>query len=150
MAVTVDTIATALGRPPQDDPEAAQWSMWIDDALLLIGARLGDVTELDQARLDYVVREAVTAHVRNPEDATQVSWNVGQVSGQKSYRTATGRVHISNDWWALLTPDDVEAGAFVIDTVGFGNIHQPWCDLNMGGAGCSCGAVLAGYPIYEL
>lgn len=42
------------------------------------------------------------------------------------------------------------AGAFSIDTVGTSTVHQPWCDLNMGGTTCSCGASLAGYPIYEV
>jgi len=28
-------------------------------------------------------------------------------------------------------------------------IHLPWCDLNFGGTTCSCGADIAGEPIYE-
>lgn len=27
--------------------------------------------------------------------------------------------------------------------------HLPWCDLMFGGVTCTCGASLAGYPIYE-
>ena len=41
--------------------------------------------------------------------------------------------------------------AFSVDTapsVGLGD-HLPWCDLMFGGASCSCGADIAGYPIYE-
>lgn len=30
------------------------------------------------------------------------------------------------------------------------SIHLPWCDLNMGGLTCSCGADIAGEPIYGL
>jgi hypothetical protein len=29
------------------------------------------------------------------------------------------------------------------------SIHLPWCDLAFGGATCSCGADIAGEPIYE-
>lgn len=29
------------------------------------------------------------------------------------------------------------------------SIHLPWCDLNFGGLTCSCGADIAGEPIYE-
>ena len=41
MAVTTDTIATALGVavPSPTSPQAAQWQMWISDALMLIDAR---------------------------------------------------------------------------------------------------------------
>lgn len=150
MTVIPDTIATALGRAAESDEEEAQWSMWIDDALLLIEARLGDPAELDQAKLDYVVREAVVAHVKNPDDATQVSVSVGDASTQKSYRSSKGRVTIIEEWWAMLSPDDEDGGAFSIDTYGGTALHLPWCDLYFGGDSCSCGVDIAGYPIYEM
>lgn len=28
-------------------------------------------------------------------------------------------------------------------------VHLPWCNLNFGATYCSCGADIAGYPIYE-
>lgn len=41
--------------------------------------------------------------------------------------------------------------AFSIDTApASSSAHLPWCDLNMGGTTCSCGADIAGEPIYEL
>lgn len=41
--------------------------------------------------------------------------------------------------------------AFAVDTVaGIAVIHAPWCALNMGANYCSCGADIAGYPIYEV
>jgi hypothetical protein len=30
------------------------------------------------------------------------------------------------------------------------SIHLPWCSLNMGATYCSCGADIAGEPIYEV
>lgn len=40
--------------------------------------------------------------------------------------------------------------AFAVDTVGcLTPNHAEVCDLNLGGASCSCGAVLAGAPLWE-
>lgn len=148
MAVTPDIIAVALGRATFTTVESDQWTMWVDDALLLIGARLGDVTLLDQAKLDYVVREAVLAHIRHPDDATQVSETTGPFNTARTYRSGKGRVQILDEWWELLSPD--ESGAFVIDTYGGTSLHLPWCASYFGADYCSCGVDIAGYPIYEL
>lgn len=41
--------------------------------------------------------------------------------------------------------------AFTVDTApGLCNAHVPWCSLNMGATFCSCGADIAGEPIYEV
>jgi hypothetical protein len=40
--------------------------------------------------------------------------------------------------------------AFSIDTAPTYSAHLPWCSLSMGADYCSCGADIAGYPIYEL
>lgn len=151
MSVTPATIAVALGRtvPASDSAEFAQWEMWISDALLLIEARLGDLDELDAAKLDYVVREAVVAQVRRPDDATEVRVAVDDGSTSRTYRTGRGRVSILEEWWNLLVPDDDGSGAFVIDTVGTGNMHLAWCSLYFGADYCSCGVDIAGYPIFE-
>lgn len=151
MTVTPTTIAVALGRttPDESSTEFAQWSMWITDALMLIDSRLGDPAELDQAKLDYVVREAVVAQVRRPDDATSVDVAVDDGRVSRTYRTSGGRVSIRDEWWDLLSPA-TKSGAFTIDTFpSRGGMHAPWCDLMFLGADCSCGVSLAGYPIYE-
>lgn len=170
MAVTPETIAVALGRtaPAEESAEWQQWEMWVSDALMLISARLvGDgsgqvpsLDDLDQAKLDYVVREAVVAQIRRPDDATQVAISVddGQVS--KTYRSALGRVTILDEWWDLLSPSGSSAGAFSIRPAGSCSVHAEVCSANyytdsngalaFGGAYCSCGADVAGYPIYEV
>ena len=150
MAVTPSTIATALGRATFTTDEDAQWSMWIDDALLLIEARLGDPVELDQAKLDYVVREAVVAHIRHPDDATQVSVSIDDATSSRTYRSGKGRVTILEEWWALLSPDEEDGGAFVIDMLGTASNHLDWCSYSLGANYCSCGVDIAGVPIYEL
>lgn len=40
-------------------------------------------------------------------------------------------------------------GAFSIDTVGCSTIHAEICALNFGALYCSCGADIAGFPLYE-
>lgn len=106
MTVVVQDIETALGRTLTDS-ETAQADQWISDALLIIGARLGDVALLDQPTLDYVVREAVTARFRNPEGYQSESID------DYTYRhgAETRRVTILPEWWDLLSPT-VDSGVF--------------------------------------
>ena len=47
-------------------------------------------------------------------------------------------------------PGEGSRQAFSLDTAPTSLVHQPWCDLNLGGTTCSCGADIAGYPLYEL
>jgi len=152
MAVTPATIAVALGvtAPASDTPQFAQWSMWIADAEMLIENRRVAlaVDPLDVATVDYVVREAVVAQVRRPDDATQVSVSVDDGSVSKTYRSSRGRVTILDEWWALLglVPS---SGAFTLDLVSTTASHLPWCSYSLGALYCSCGADIAGEPIYE-
>ena len=154
MAVTPETIAVALGRTTPESGSLAyeQWLMWIDDALMLINARkteLAVTTDLDANTLDYVVREAVAAHVRRPDDATQVTVSVDDGSMSKTYRSGRGRVEILDEWWALLGLTPPTGGAFSVSMVGSASGHLPWCSLYFGGTYCSCGVDIAGYPIFE-
>lgn len=153
MSVTPSMLAVALG---QTAPEAGsvteqQWALWIGDAEMLIEARriLLGAEVPDQAKLDYVIREAVAAHIKRPDDATQVTVAVDDGSSSRSYKSGRGRVTILDEWWALLGL--VEAsGAFSVDMVGsFGSAHLPWCSLMLGANYCSCGVDIAGVPIYE-
>lgn len=159
MAVTPDVIAVALGRtaPTAGSPEFAQWDMWIADARMLIAARLvgtgtgqvADLDALDQAALDYVVREAVVAQVRRPDDATSVDVRVDDGSVAKTYRTGSGRVTIRDEWWDLLSPSASASGAFSISIAGATSGHLPWCSLMLGANYCSCGYDIAGFPLFE-
>lgn len=152
MAVEPSDIAVALGRPADSISfeEEAQWQMWIGDALMLISARLGDLADLDQAKLNYVVREAVVSHVRKPDDATQVEVAVDDARSSRTYRSSKGRVTIIDDWWNLLSPKDSTVSAFSIrPSGGYYSLHLPWCSVAFG-AICSCGVNIAGEPIFEL
>jgi len=152
VAVSIADIAVALGRevPDDDSIEARQWQMWIDDALLLIEARLGDLAGLNPLNLDYVVREAVAAQVRRPDDATSVEVGVDDGRVTKRYSSSRGRVFIRDEWWKLLDPAS-RGSAFVVDLAPqWGTVHAPWCSLHFGGDYCSCGANIGrGQPIHE-
>ena len=106
MTVVVPDIETALGRTLAE-AEARQAEQHIADALLLIGARLGDVELLDQPTLDYVVREAATARFRNPEGYQS------ETIDDYTYRhgNETRRVTILPEWWDLLSPT-TDSGVF--------------------------------------
>lgn len=152
MTVLVSDIATALGRtaPESGSPEYAQWTMWIADAEMLISARLGDLTELDQQKLDYVVREAVVAQVRRPDDATSVEIAVDDGREARRYSSGRGRVTILDEWWELLSPSSGGGKAFAVDSLPSDvTIHAETCALNFGALYCSCGADIAGFPLFE-
>jgi uncharacterized membrane protein len=155
MPVTPSMIAVALGQaaPESGSITDQQWTLWIDDAYMLIETRaiaVGvDYATLDAAKLDYVVREAVVAHIKKPDDATQVTVSVDDASTSRSYRSGKGRVTILDEWWSLLGLTE-GSGAFSVDMAASGTVqHLPWCSVYFGATYCSCGADIAGYPIYE-
>lgn len=106
MTVQVSDIETALGRT-LTTTEQAQATQWIADALMLIEARLGDLAQIDEAKVDYVVREAVVARFRNPDGYQS------ETIDDYTYRlpSETRRVTILPEWWELLSPA-AESGAF--------------------------------------
>ena len=153
MSVTTDMLAVALGvaAPELDSITFKQWEMWVEDAEMLIETRrlsLTPDTVIDEAKLDYVVREAVVSHIKKPDDATQVQVAVDDGSSTRTYRSGRGRVTILDEWWLLLGLTD-PSGAYTIDMLGAANLHLPWCSYNFGALYCSCGVDIAGYPIFE-
>lgn len=155
MSVTPEVVAVALGvtAPNPADAKYMQWTMWIADAEMLITLRATqldiNVDTIDEAKIDYVVREAVVAQVKRPDDATQVTASIDDGSVSKTYRSSRGRVTILDEWWGLLGLT-APAGAFALDLVPRGSNHLPWCSLYFGATYCSCGTDIAGHPIYEL
>lgn len=111
--VTPEEIAVALGRPTPTELDRAQWLVWIGDAEILIEDRMGDLAALDQKRLAYVIRNAVSAMVQRPDSATQVDVAVDDGRVSKRYSSSTGKVTILDDWWDLLTTVS-DSAAFTI------------------------------------
>ena len=153
MSVTPEMLAVALGQaaPQPGSVTEQQWRMWVEDAEMLIEARRVKVGAAapDEAKVDYVVREAVVAHIKRPDDATQVTIAIDDGSSSRSYKSGKGRVTILDEWWALLGLVE-SSGAFAVDMVGAGySAHLPWCALMMRANYCSCGVDIAGRPIFE-
>lgn len=154
MSVTPDTIAVALGQtaPEPDSVQEKQWKLWITDAEMLIETRRMGMTPapvIDEAKLDYVVREAVVSQVKKPDDATQVTISVDDASSSRTYQSGKGRVTILDEWWTLLGLTEPNGGAYSFDMVGTRSSHLPWCSLAFGALYCSCGSDIAGRPIFE-
>lgn len=152
MSVTVENVAVALGRatPADGSTMAKQWQMWIEDAQMLIGDRVEalGVEMPPEAKIDYVIRTAVVAHIRRPDDATQVTISVDDSSSQRTYQSGKGRVAITDEMWMFLglVPTN---GAFSIDTApGPRVLHSLTCSTALGAGYCDCGADIAGEPIY--
>lgn len=119
MAVTPTDVATTLGASCPDPLPIEQWDMWIGDALLRItiwAAKNGYTGSLDEAVVDYVVREAVAARAVRPDAATQVEVAVDDGRVVRRYEPTTGQVTILPEWWDLLTPADssTAGGAFTV------------------------------------
>lgn len=155
MPVTPAMIAVKLGvtAPEPGSVQEQQWQMDIDDALMLIEDRAEqldvEISTISEKKLDYVIREAVVAHIKKPDDATQVSITVDDATTSKSYRSGKGRVSILDEWWTMLGLVEPDEGAFAFDMVpGVGSIHDLACSLRFGATYCSCGADIAGKPIY--
>lgn len=153
MSVTPEKIAVALGvaAPEPDSITWGQWSLWVEDAEMLIEDRRLklDAYPVDAAKLDYVIREAVVAHVKKPDDATQVTVSVDDGQTSRSYKSGKGRVTIVDEWWAFLGLTEPDEGAFAVNMVGAATSHLPWCSLMFGATYCSCGVDIAGSPIFE-
>ena len=119
--VTSAQIAVALGRsaPASGSTTDLQWVMWIADALRFIQRRVtqlgADESGIVQADLDYVIREAVVAQVKKPDDSTQVAVSVDDGSISKSFRSGSGRVTILGEWWELLGLAATKGKAFMVD-----------------------------------
>lgn len=117
--VTPEDIAVDLGRSTPDEGtlELKQWQRWIEDAYQAIRWRAErldvDYASLDEAKVDYVVRQAVLAHARRPDSSTQLDVAVDDGRVSKRWASSDGRVTILDEWW-----DDLglvrTSGAFTI------------------------------------
>lgn len=100
-----------------------------------------------------VLSAMVTRVIRNPEGIRQRQETDGSFTGSITYSgDMPGELYLTDsERDSLREPDKPRIGqAFNISMMpARWADHVPWCDLYMGGDTCSCGAVLAGHPIYE-
>ena len=120
MNVPPADVGTTLGASWSAPIPHGQWGMWIADADMLIqawAARSGYLyADLDQAMVDYVIREAVAARAKRPDSATQVEVAIDDGRVSKRYESSSGQISILDEWWELLRPagSTGSAGAFSI------------------------------------
>lgn len=104
-AAMTEDVETALGRPAASSAELAQIEWWLSGVELLIGARLGDVSALDQDVLRYVEAEAVVAKIRRGDSrVTSETVSIDDGSMTRRFEAGVQTSDISDEWWALLNP----------------------------------------------
>lgn len=105
---TVTNVSTSLGRPITSIEEVSQVLQWLDDAEMLIQARLGDLSALiiagtlSQQSLVYVEREAVVRKVKNPDG--KQNEKIDDYSYGLNEDARRGDIFVTDEEWALLAP----------------------------------------------
>lgn len=136
---------------------------WIGKAERLVKREFPTLQErLDSGKepdLEATVQDVISAMVmrvlRNPDGRRTTSKNAGPYSESITFGGDTpGTLFLTDDErHALALPGGARAGgAYSISMNAHSDsewVHRDWCSLLLGGAGCSCGALIAGLPIYE-
>ena len=157
-----DVIASWIGDDVPTDTGLIQ--RWIDRAERLLRREFpdlqdridsGDEPDLEATVIDVVVAMA-TRVFRNPAGHRSVSGQetTGQFSGSNTITFGgnnPGALGLLDEERDALRPPDAPRGgqAFSIGVAPAGATdHLPWCSLWFTGKWCSCGADIAGFPIY--
>jgi hypothetical protein len=113
MAVaTYQDVAVALGRSIDSAEEQGQVDWWLNGIEVIIGARLGDVSELDQGVLRYVEVEAAAARVRRGDSRiSSETISVDDGSYTKRFADSASTSDMTDEWWNLLNPT-IASGAY--------------------------------------
>ena len=140
MAVTVEQVQTTVGRS-LTSAEIDQVTLWIADAAVVIshgpdGKSSIDLSTLDSATLDLVIREAVADRVKHPDAASRVSVFVDDAQTTREYVASSGQLRIREEWWAMLLPS-TQGEAFSVPLAYRAPHHhrrpllsQPFWDVN--------------------
>lgn len=110
--VTVDEVAASVGKPITDQFKIEQVQDWIADAETMIKVRLGPLNKLDSETVRLVVKESVARRVLNPKG--KISERIDDYSFQVPTETAKAGLYITGEEWEMLTPEDIDRGAFSI------------------------------------
>ena len=160
---TPDDVIDAWVGPDAAPDDTDQVALWIARAERRIRAAVPDI----QSRIDAdepdllenaidVAVAMVTRVYRNPSGHRSISGQetTGQFSGSNTITFGgnnPGALELLDDERDALRPPDAPATgqAFNVSTISEGVVqHLPWCSLWFTGKWCSCGADIAGYPIY--
>lgn len=148
VSITTDDLAPFV----EIDPAKAQ--AMIEDALALAARVAPCILSADFAYPDAakaILRGAILRW--NDAGSGAVTTNQAGPFGQT---VDTSKARRSMFWPSEITDlqqlcsEAQEAKAFSVDTAPMvGGVHLPWCSLMFGATYCSCGADIAGVPIYE-
>lgn len=114
------------------------------DARLASGVLDPDVPLLVSVEM---VRRAMLAPV-DQAPAGQVQQTAGPFSQSVSYTNPTGDLYLTKAEKQMLGGAGQQAFTVPLGSA-WGPVHRAWCSLAFGAAYCSCGADIAGVPIYE-
>ena len=158
-----DVIASWIGDDVPTDTDLIQ--RWVDRAERLLRREFPDLQDRidsgDEPDLEATVVDVVAAMVtrvfRNPSGHRSVSGQetTGQFSGSNTITFGgenPGALGLLDEERDALRPPDAPRGgqAFSIGVAPASvTDHLPWCSLWFTGKWCSCGADIAGFPIYE-
>ena len=158
MAVFI-TVEDLEAFDPGIDPAKAEQMIADAEALAMLAAPCLKEPEFrENAPLMAAVKAVLRGAILRWNDAG--SGAVTQVGAGSFQQTIDTRTTRRSMFW----PSEIEQlrslcdtfnnvqseGAFSVDTaIAQGSIHRPWCALHFGAAYCSCGADIAGEPIYE-
>ena len=158
-----DVIASWIGDDVPTDTGLIQ--RWVDRAERLLRREFPDLQDRidsgDEPDLEATVVDVVAAMVtrvfRNPAGHRSVSGQetTGQFSGSNTITFGgdnPGALGLLDEERDALRPPDAPRGgqAFSIGVAPAGATdHLPWCSLWFTGKWCSCGADIAGFPIFE-
>lgn len=152
---STDDLAARHPGGVSGDADTARAQAALDDASTLVRAVAGKTWVDDNNELEDVpdvvftvtVRAALRAFV-NPSGVQQQS--TGPFS--ESYANSSSDVYLTNKEQDMIRSAAAggSGGIYGIDTAPLvGAIHSELCSLNFGANYCSCGASLAGYPLYQ-
>lgn len=135
---------------PDIDPIKAQ--AMIDDAMALAARVAPCITTAEfthEAAAKAILRGAV---LRWNDSGTGAVTQ--QAAGPFSQTLDTRQTRRSMFWPSEISElqklcREGSASAFTIDTVGLGSVHADVCSINFGANYCSCGADIAGFPLWE-
>lgn len=117
-----------------------------------------DAPSADQlAEAKLVLLGAIIRWARAGSGGVQTLQQTAGVFGQMTTTDTTVRSGYKlwpseiTDLQAICKTGNTDKGAYAIDTApSLCGQHAPWCNLYFGATYCSCGADIAGLPIYEV
>lgn len=144
---------------PLNATEAATAGVLLGDASAMVRSECPDVDArlalvpplIDPAILKMIVCSMVKRSMiagADVEGVTSTQQTAGPFSQSQSFSNPMGNLYLTKAERKMLGCGGQEAFTVALAPLP-GSVHRPWCSLAFGATYCSCGADIAGYPIYE-